>query len=184
VAGARAGTNEEPETTKGSLALIDDGFEVFCRREHHRVVGMLGLYCGDGDLAEELAQEAMARLWRHWSTFPTDLDAARWLTRVALNLAKSSFRSRASRGRILERYGHSLLQRESRPIDGAGAIAVRAAVARLPERQRKVVILRYFCDLPVAEVADVLGCPEGTVKSLTSQAVAGLRHSGLEFFND
>ena len=174
----------EARGRQGAVALADDGFAAFCHREHRRLVGMLGLYCGNGDLAEELAQEAMARLCRHWQDLPTEDDAARWLTRVALNLAKSSFRSRSSRSRILERYGHTLIRTETRSADGATVMAVRAAVARLPDRQRKVVILRYFCDLPIAEVADVLGCPEGTVKSLTSQAVEGLRRSGLEVSDD
>jgi RNA polymerase sigma factor (sigma-70 family) len=140
---------------------------------------MLGLYTGDVDLAEELAQEALARLCRHWDRLPTTEDAERWVTRVALNLAKSTFRSRAARRRILERYGHALAGRPD-PGDSASALAVRAAVSKLPERQRRVLVLRYFADLPVAEVADVMGCPEGTVKSLTSQAIALLRRAGLE----
>lgn len=61
--------------------------------------------------------------------------------------------------------------------DEADRLAVRAAVADLPERQRAALVLRYYVDLPVAEVADVLGCAPGTVKSLTHKAVEGLRRA-------
>jgi RNA polymerase sigma factor (sigma-70 family) len=59
--------------------------------------------------------------------------------------------------------------------DLASAIAVRRAVSVLPERQRAVVVLRYFLDLPIADVATVLGCAQGTVKSLSNNAVRLLR---------
>ena len=168
-----------------STATADDrALDSFCRRQHPRLVGMIGLYCGDRDLAEELVQEALARLCVHWPRLPSDADAARWVTRVSFNLAKSSFRTRAARRRIMERYGGSLAPAMPGDDEGTSALAVRAAVAGLPERQRRVIVLRYFCDLPVADVAELMGCPEGTVKSLTSGAVAGLRRAGLEVTDD
>jgi RNA polymerase sigma factor (sigma-70 family) len=180
-----AGAERGEEVEEGAVALVDGGLDAFCHREHRRLVGMLGLYCGDGDLAEDLTQEALARLCRQWQKLPTEADASRWLTRVGLNLAKSTFRSRATRSRILDRYGHTLVRSDAAGgVDAADVLAVRAAVAALPDRQRQVIILRYFCDLPVTEVALVIGCPEGTVKSLTSQAVTGLRRSGLEVSDD
>jgi len=54
---------------------------------------------------------------------------------------------------------------------------IRSAVASLPRRQRTALILRYYVDLPVREVALVMECPEGTVKTLTSKAVESLRQS-------
>lgn len=50
-------------------------------------------------------------------------------------------------------------------------------MAQLPERQRAAIVLRYFVDLPVSEVADVMGIKEGTVKALTHQAVGNLRRA-------
>jgi RNA polymerase sigma factor (sigma-70 family) len=57
----------------------------------------------------------------------------------------------------------------------AEAITIRRAVATLPRRQRVVLVLRYYADLPVIDVAHLMGCAPGTVKSLTSQAVSALR---------
>lgn len=144
---------------------------------------MLGLYCGDRDTAEDLAQEALARLCRHWDQFGTERDAERWLTRVAFNLAKSSIRTRLTRWRVVERHGRELTG-DSERLDPANAVAVRTAVARLPERERRVLILRYFADLPVAQTAELMRCPEGTVKTLTRQAIERLRKAGLEVADD
>jgi RNA polymerase sigma factor (sigma-70 family) len=63
--------------------------------------------------------------------------------------------------------------------DDAEAIAVRTAVAALPVAQRQAVILRYFADLPIRDVASVMGCPESTVKTHARRALESLRHSGL-----
>jgi RNA polymerase sigma factor (sigma-70 family) len=59
----------------------------------------------------------------------------------------------------------------------AGAIAVREALQVLTPRQRAAVILRYFEDLPEREIAEVLGCRPGTVKSLLSRSIAKLKES-------
>jgi RNA polymerase sigma factor (sigma-70 family) len=53
--------------------------------------------------------------------------------------------------------------------------AIRAELARLPRRQRAVLVLRYYEHLTDNEIADVMGCPAGTVRSLASRALAALR---------
>ena len=59
--------------------------------------------------------------------------------------------------------------------DPADAVAIRRAVAALPRRQWTALVLRYYADLPVSEVAALMGCAPGTVKSLTSKALTALR---------
>jgi len=56
---------------------------------------------------------------------------------------------------------------------------VRAGLRALPDRQRLAVVLRYFADLSVADTAAAIGCPEGTVKTLTREAIRALRGAGL-----
>jgi DNA-directed RNA polymerase specialized sigma24 family protein len=63
--------------------------------------------------------------------------------------------------------------------DVAAALALRTAVARLPDRQRAALVLRYFLDLPVRSVAEILRCPDGTVKTLTHRAISALRSQDL-----
>ena len=72
--------------------MAPDELGAFCRAEWSRLVGALSLYTGDADLAEELAQEAVARVCRHWRKVRKMDAPAAWLHRVARNLAHSHYR--------------------------------------------------------------------------------------------
>ncbi len=154
--------------------MDEAGLAELCELEWPRLVGFLGLYTGDRDLAEDLAQEALTRLCRDWRKVSRLPAPTGWLYRVAMNLAHSHFR-RVS----LARRRRPLLVERVDGQDLAEVLAVRAAVSELPERQRATLLLRYFADLPVRDVAEILECSEGTVKSQTSDALAVLRTKGL-----
>jgi RNA polymerase sigma-70 factor (ECF subfamily) len=151
---------------------VDDEAEVFCRALFPRLAGALGLQCGDPLVGEELAQEALLRAWERWSSVAAMASPEGWVFRVGFNLAASRFRRLGAERRARARLEACT---EAPGASTDDALVVRAAVAELPERQRAAVVLRYFLDLPIAEAAAALGCAEGTVKSLTSQGVAGLR---------
>lgn len=148
--------------------------EELCRRVHPRLVKSLALFCGDASGAEELAQEALVRAWDRWPAVSQMANPEGWVFRVAFNLATSRARRRAVEAR-------ALAAAASAPPPGApdvdDALAVRSAVAALPPRERAAIVLRYFADLPVNEVAAVMRCQPGTVKSLTSHAMAHLDRS-------
>ena len=144
----------------------------FCRELHPRLVGALALHTGDRDVAAELAQETLARVWERWSTVERHEAPEAWAFRVAFNLAASRYRRRAAERRAHGRLAPASIAHEP---DAADALAVRAAVADLPPRQRAALVLRYFADLSVEQTAEALGCRPGTVKSLTNQAIASLR---------
>jgi RNA polymerase sigma-70 factor (sigma-E family) len=148
----------------------------FCHRVRPRLVGTLSLLCGDGDAAEELAQETLARVWLHWSRVRElgEPPATAWTYRVAINLTNSWFRRRVAERRARARLAAQAAGAQLDP-DPADAVAIRRAVAALPRRQRTALVLRYYADLPVAEVAALMGCAPGTVKSLTSKALTALR---------
>jgi RNA polymerase sigma-70 factor (sigma-E family) len=152
---------------------VDVELEAFIAAESPRLVGLLALYVGEAALAEELAQEALVRLCQHWPRVRRMERPAGWLTRVALNLARSSWRRRAAERRALARLAPPV--GETADPDVALILAVRGAVAALPERQRRALVLRYYAHRSVAEVAAEMGCAEGTVKSLTHKAIATLR---------
>jgi RNA polymerase sigma-70 factor (ECF subfamily) len=147
--------------------------EDFLRALHPRLVGGLTLHCGDAALAEELAQETLARVWTRWAEVRSHPAPQGWAWRVALNLSSSWFRRRAAERRATAKIGPPPL--EAPAPDAADRLAVRAAVASLPARQRAVLVLRYFDDLSVADAAAALDCAEGTVKSLTHHAITALR---------
>jgi RNA polymerase sigma-70 factor (ECF subfamily) len=150
---------------------------VFCRAEWPRLVGSMSLYVGRRDVAEELAQEALIRVCARWDEVQKSDSPSAWAHRVAFNLAKSRGRREATwlrlRVRAVPRADEHVV------ADAADALAVRAAVASLPTAQRQAVILRYFADLPIRDVAAVMQCPENTVKTHVRRACARLRLSGL-----
>ncbi|HEX2235368.1 MAG TPA: sigma-70 family RNA polymerase sigma factor [Actinomycetota bacterium] len=155
----------------------------FCTDEHPRLVGMLGLYLGDRALAEELAQEALLRACRDWRRLQEVDDRAAWLRRVAFNLANSYFRRRLAERRARERLERR--PRMSWDPDPVAAVAVRRAVAALPRRQRTAIILRFYLDMTLADVALAMDVPVSTAKSLCSRGLARLRASaGLTDFEE
>lgn len=149
----------------------------FCAREWPRLVGSLTLYVGDPAAGEDLAQETLVRVARHWPRVRHLDSPGGWAYRVSMNLAVSHFRRQRSARRANARAPHSSGVHVD--DDVAGAVAIRAAVAELPDRQRRVIVLRYFADLSVREVADVLQVPESTVKTLTRAGLETLRAAGL-----
>jgi RNA polymerase sigma-70 factor (ECF subfamily) len=152
--------------------VVSDDVDDFCRATWPALAAGLGFYCHDVGVGEEIAQEALARAWARWESVRAMESPEAWVYRVALNLARSRFRRSRAERRALSR----LSAPEMVTTEGiAGAVAVRAAVAALPERQRAALVLRYFADLPATAVAETLDCAPGTVRSLTSQAIDRLR---------
>ncbi len=144
----------------------------FCAQVSPRLVGALVLQTGDPDDAEDLAQEAMARMWSRWPQVSTMERREGWVFRVAFNLASSRRRRRAAGRRATDRLV-PVAESRSEPFDAR--LDLRGALDSLPARQRSAVVLRHYVGMSVAESAEALGCAQGTVKSLTSQGLASLR---------
>lgn len=173
MAGLSMGVELDVAAVRTDLSLVD-----FVRGQYPSLVRTLSLFVGERELAEDLAQEALARACRDWAKVQRLDDPSSWVRRVGFNLAKSHFRRHKIGGRVLARL-EARTPAVEHPADPTDMVAVRRAVASLPMQQRTALVLRYFEDLPVAEVAAVMGCPEGTVKSLTSRAIDRLRELGL-----
>jgi RNA polymerase sigma-70 factor (ECF subfamily) len=146
-----------------------DDLAAFCAREYPKLVGALHLYCGDRHVAEEMAQEALLRACRDWPRIRRLGSPGGYTRRIAVNLATSHFRRRQAERRATERLA-ARDTGEPATADPADGLAVRQALLRLPPKQRMAVVLRFYLDLPVAEVAAATGVPLGTAKSLLSRA--------------
>ncbi len=141
-----------------------------CQQEHPRLVGMLGLYCGDHDIAEDLAQEALIRLCRDWRRVRKLHAPERWLHRVAINLAHSHYRRKAIERRALSLLG-SRLSQESEPQRDVETLEL---LKNLPHRQKAALLLHYYLDMTVPEVAQVMEIPDGTAKTLIHRGTRAL----------
>ena len=141
--------------------------------EYPRLVGALDLYCGDLGVAEELAQEALSRAWERWPRVRRLDNPAAWVRPVALNLASSYLRRLAAERRANERAAR--LHLPSPTMDTSTALAVREAVEALPKRMKTAVLLRYYFDLPYAEVAHVMRVPKATARSWVHRGLERLR---------
>ena len=144
-----------------------EAFEALCRETYAQLVHSAYLIVGDRDEAEDLAQEALARAYERWRTVSRYELPEAWTQRVVVNLALSSARRRA-RGRRLPDAPSTEIPDPAEPI-------VAAAMRELGPQQRAVLALRFLCDRSVAETAEILGKPQGTVRSITSQALARMR---------
>jgi len=142
-------------------------------REYARLVGTLVLLTGDREAARDAAQEALVRLCRDWSSVRRLAVPAAWLTRVAINAARSQHRRVGAQRRAYERAGSAF--DVTRDPDVADRLAVREALAALPARQREVIVLRYYLGYDHAAIAEALGIGGGTVKSSLSRGLVRLR---------
>ncbi|WP_245765146.1 SigE family RNA polymerase sigma factor [Nonomuraea jiangxiensis] len=130
------------------------------------------LLCRDWAQAEDLLQTTLVRVWRAWGRVGEHPDA--YVSRVLVN-THLSWRSRFWRRELPTEAPPETVA----PDDEIGMTDERAvlwaALGRLPPRQRAVLVLRFFEDLPESSVAEILNCSIGTVKSQSSKALAKLR---------
>ena len=157
-----------PEARNTGEAMVEAGFddmfpEMF--RAAYRVAFRL---LGSREDAADCAQEACARACADWSKLTRSGSPVPWVVRVSSNLAIDRWR-KARRRALRGRQSGVVLDPDPSRLD------LYRALDALPRRQRDVVVLRHLADLSEIEVAAVLGCSVGTVKSNASRARAALR---------
>lgn len=128
------------------------------------------LLCGDRGLAEDLVQDAFAALYRRFGPSLPIAAPVAYARRIILN-------ANTSRGRRLrpETVAADVPELAVDAVDGGEQDAMWRALATLPHRQRVVLVCRYYLGFPDAEIAELLGAREGTVRSLAARAFATLR---------
>lgn len=150
-----------------------EGFDAFYLREIRAVVGLAFVLSGSGRAAEDLAQDAFLAAYRNWDRVSAYDDPGAWVRRVVSNASVSRFRRMAAESRALLRLrGETYVIPETDPE----AIHLWEEVRRLPARQSQVIALRYYDQRSNADIAEILGCSETTVKTHLQRARETLAH--------
>lgn len=154
-----------------------DDFEQFVHARSATLARVAYLLTGDRHRAEDLLQDALARLAERWTSVARRGDAEPYVRRVLYNRAIDGWRYRRRRPEVL-------IESETWPElrspgddaeDVTRRLVVRDALSRLTPRQRAVLVLRFYEDHTEVQTADILGCSVSTVKSQTRHALSRLR---------
>ena len=172
-------------------------FEVLFDRHRRSVYSFILKYVSDQGRAEEILQETFLRVIKKQRTFKRRSKFSTWLYTIARNLCIDKLRRMKHRkARSLdqplkrdEKDGQKLYDKipgkdrdaESSVLDCEIRQRVEEAVAQLPDDQKEVFLLREVSRLPFKEIAEVVGCPENTVKSRMRYALERLRKSLSDF---
>ena len=163
---------------------LDGGFVELFGAYRRLVFSVAVRVCGQRAEAEDLTAEAFLRAYRALRGYPPQrilaLQPRAWLVTILLNVWRNHTRAAARRPATVD------LASAAEPIDPRADVAavtewheigqqLARQLAQLPEKQRIAVVLRHVNDLPITEIADVLGCPSGTVKSHISRGLRRLR---------
>jgi RNA polymerase sigma-70 factor (sigma-E family) len=156
-------------------ASADTEFTEFMQGQWTQLVRLGYGLTGDKQLAEDLAQTALARAYASWWRVRRTGSPDAYVRRIMINANISRFRKR----RVDERLTGEPPEPGTTVTDGLSdeRPALMAALMALPYGQRAAVVLRYWMDMSETEAAAVLGCSVGNVKSQASRALAKLRLS-------
>jgi RNA polymerase sigma-70 factor (ECF subfamily) len=150
-------------------------FDDFVAREFGPTIALGLALLRDEDDALDVAQETMTRALERWDEVAALDRPGAWSRRVALNLVTDKLRGRTRSRRLNGRLAGRQVDHSAGAEVDAWDAAFWSEVAALPERQRNVIVLFYVHDLPVVEIADIVGAADGTVKSDLARARDRLR---------
>jgi RNA polymerase sigma-70 factor (ECF subfamily) len=151
-----------------------DAFGVLVDRHKGVLFGTAYLMTRDRDRAEDAVQAALIQMWRHLPSLHLRGNLKTWLVRIVVNEVLQQRRRKRAPTLTLEQ-----VPEPPANSDGADTTLTRDEMLRslkramdtLPSDQRQTVVLRYFSDLTVPEIAATMGCREGTIKSRLSRAL-------------
>lgn len=158
-----------------------DAVAAFIRRFQRRVYGLALAIIGDPGLAEDIAQEAFARAWRHASTYDSRRGpVAAWLLAITRNLAIDTLRPRRAEPTDPESIIRMQLvapglEPSEQAAQADAAARLRSEIARLPADQRRSLVLAAFYGRSAREISESEGVPLGTAKTRIRTAMLKLR---------
>jgi len=152
----------------------EEAFAALFQKYKNLVYKTAYLMLGDANETEDVLQEVFIQVHKSLHTFQPSKGAfTTWLHRITVNRCLN--RRRKRRPLSLDESSLSSLSSRSPSSESREVEVVRQAVSRLSEKQQAVVILRYYWELPYAEIAQILDIPVGTVKSRLNLALRTIR---------
>jgi RNA polymerase sigma-70 factor (ECF subfamily) len=156
-------------------------FESFYRTEYRPVVGLAYALSGSRIAAEDIAQDAFLAAHKQWDRVAFYDKPEAWVRRVVSNLSVSLFRTRVREASAIARLKSPSEYLQELPTDDA---AFWKIVRSLPKRQAQTLALHYLEDRSVAEISEILGCSESTVKVHLHKGRTSLAHKLGETWED
>jgi RNA polymerase sigma-70 factor (sigma-E family) len=150
-----------------------DDFAALYVGHYEQLLRLAVLLVGDVPAAEDVVQEAFIRVHRTLETRPLHSPLA-YLRQVVVNLARSELRRRLVRLRHAPRPMPDAASAEEGACAAISRQEVIVALRRIGARQREAVVLRYWADLPEAEIAELMGVSVGAVKGYISRGLSRL----------
>lgn len=160
----------------------DAAFEQIMQEYGTRVLRLVTFLVKDHSLAEDITQEVFVKVYRHLPRFRGESTVHTWLYRIAVNECKGHLRSWSFRNILpcswIRQDGE--LSTEHLVLDQAERDQLVTEVLQLPPLYRQVIVLHYYADLTISEVASVLAVSEGTVRTRLHRARQRLKQSLAE----
>lgn len=154
------------------------GFDAFYAASSRRLVGQVFAMTGDLGEAEDAVQEAYIRAWQHWPKIEKYENPEAWVRSVAFKLCVNAWWKAKNR---LTAQCRAAARHPYAPELGPDLLALIRALRALPDKQRRALVLHYFADLTIEQIAAETGVSAGTVKSRLSRGRAAMAPLVSEF---
>jgi RNA polymerase sigma-70 factor (sigma-E family) len=158
------------------VEAVAEGFAQFVEARERALQRTAYLLTGDWALAEDLVQTALARAWPRWERITRRDDPEIYVRKVLVN-TWTTWNRRRWRGEKPSAVVADTAAAGDVAEEVTVRVGLRGALGSLTPRQRAVLVLRIYDDLPEAQVAHLMNCAVGTVKATMSQALAKLREN-------
>jgi RNA polymerase sigma-70 factor (sigma-E family) len=163
------------QTSAAAIGRERADIENLYRAEAQRFGRVAFLLTGNTEQAQDLVQEAFARMFHRWRSIKDPSALESYLRRTIVNLAQKAWRKRVHEQNYIQSHrsrdedfvvAHPDLETKEQLFE---------SLRRLPSRQQAAIVLRYYEDLPEREIAKVLDCPVGTVKSSLARGLRAMK---------
>jgi RNA polymerase sigma-70 factor, ECF subfamily len=168
----------ESELVAACLAGQPGAFDVIVERHRRSVYQLCYRFVGNHEDASDLSQDIFLRAYRGLRNFKGQSSLGTWLYRIGVNVCLNRVSAKAPINEPIEKHQYIDDRGESpsdRMLRGERAVRVRAAIARLPRKQRAALILRMYHEMSHQEIADALGSSVGAVKANVFHALQNLK---------